>query len=136
MLNVILVAKGRWFFLMITVQFVAPGVTKAKRSSISSFGSYHHWPNKTLDGNVSQNHQACLHTALLNVTKARLRFDLQTVRSIKSVHSGKRRKESVIFWLTLTSHFFHPSVRSNINMPGWKKIYILIKPCPKIFFHP
>lgn len=78
---------------MITVQFVAHGVTQAENSPIF-FGTYHHWPNKTVDRNVSQNHQAYLHTALFGVTKARLRFDLQTVRSI---NSGTRRKESVIF---------------------------------------
>lgn len=82
------------FFRMITVQFVAHGVTQAESSPIFFFGTYHHWPKKTVDRNVSQNHQAYLHTALFGVTKARLRFDLQSVRSI---NSGTRRKESVIF---------------------------------------
>lgn len=82
------------FFRMITVQFVAHGVTQAESSPIFFLGTYHHWPKKTVDRNVSQNHQAYLHTALFGVTKARLRFDLQSVRSI---NSGTRRKESVIF---------------------------------------
>lgn len=121
------------FFRVITVQIVSPGVTQAESSPTFSFGTCHHWPKKTVDRNVSQNHQACLHIALFCVTKARLRFDLQTVRSI---NSGTRRKESVIFWLTFTFHFFYPSFRLNINLSGWKKYYILIKPCSKIFFHP
>lgn len=83
---------------MITVQFVAPGVTQAESSPIFSFGTYHHWPNKTVDRTVSQNHQACLHTALFGVTKAWLCFDLQTVKSIKSVKFWykKERKRDIL----------------------------------------
>lgn len=83
---------------MITVQFVAPGVTQAESNPIFSFGTYHHWPNKTVDRTVSQNHHACLHIALFGVTKAWLCFDLQTVKSIKSVKFWykKERKRDIL----------------------------------------
>lgn len=69
------------------IQFVVPGVTPAVSSSIhTSGGVYPYWPNKTVDGNFSQNFRACLHTAASSgITEAWLRIDLQAVRSIKSV---------------------------------------------------
>lgn len=83
---------------MITVKIVSPGVTQAESSPTFSFGTYHHWPNKTVDRNVSQNHQARLHTTLFGVTKAWLSFDLQTVRGIKSVKFwyNKERKYDIL----------------------------------------
>lgn len=70
-----------------TVQFVVPGVTQAESSSMhNSGGVYPYWPNRTVDGNFSQNVRACLHTAVSSgITEAWLRIDLQAVRSIKSV---------------------------------------------------
>lgn len=71
---------------VIIVQFVVPGVTQADSSPIhNSGGVYPYWPNRTVDGNLSQNIKTCLHTAYSNVTEAWLRIDLQTVRSIKIV---------------------------------------------------
>uniref|UniRef100_K1PXV5 Multiple epidermal growth factor-like domains 10 n=1 Tax=Magallana gigas TaxID=29159 RepID=K1PXV5_MAGGI len=52
----------------------------------NSGGVYPYWPNRTVDGNFSQNARACLHTAVSSgITEAWLRIDLQAVRSIKSV---------------------------------------------------
>lgn len=82
---------------MITVQFVPPGVTQAESSPIFTFGTYHHWPNKTLDRNVSQNHQACLHTVLFNVTKAGYVSIYKLLEASSLLNYGTIRKESVIF---------------------------------------
>lgn len=71
------------------MQFVDPGTTQADSSKthVSKIDNkqYPYWPNRTVDGNVSQNILACLHTAVSGVTEAWLRIDLQTVKSIKSV---------------------------------------------------
>lgn len=73
-------------FNVIPVQFVNPGETQADSSPIHvSGGTYPYWPNRTVDGNFSQNVRACLVTAVSSVTEAWLRIDLQYVRSIKSV---------------------------------------------------
>lgn len=73
-------------FNVIPVQFVNPGETQADSSPIHvSGGTYPYWPNRTVDGNFSQNVRACLVTAVSGVTEAWLRIDLQYVRSIKSV---------------------------------------------------
>lgn len=87
MVNVKLLSKIKVFhnILTITVQFVLPGVTQTDSSPIFNSRTYQYWPNKTVDGNVSQNHQACLHTAVSNVTEAWLRVDLQAVRSVMLV---------------------------------------------------
>lgn len=80
--------KWRILFI-ITVQFVNPGVTHADSSpthvSLFPSGPYPYWPNRTVDGNFSQNVRTCLITAVSGVTEAWLRIDVQTVRSIKSV---------------------------------------------------
>lgn len=72
-----------------TVQFVDPGVTEAESSPVHvsqlPSGPYPFWPNRTVDGNFSQDIRACLHTAVSGVTEAWLRIDLQLVRSIKYV---------------------------------------------------
>lgn len=73
-------------FNVLPVQFVVPGKTEADSSPIhTSGGVYPYWPNRTVDGNFSQNIKACLHTAVSGVAEAWLRIDLQTVKSIKSV---------------------------------------------------
>lgn len=116
---------------MITVQFVAPGVTQAESSPIFSFGTYHHWPYNTVDRNVSQNHQARLHTALFDVTKAWIHVDLQTVRSIKTLkfwYKKERKCDNLINFLSFSAFKY--------NYARLKKKYNLIKPCPNIFFHP
>lgn len=80
--------KWKYFFfflLIITVQFVVSGVTQTGSSPIFSSGTYNYWPNRTVDGNFSQSHQACLHTAIIDVSEAWLRVDLQAVRSVKFV---------------------------------------------------
>lgn len=74
-----------FFFLIITVQFVVPGVTQTDSSPIFSSGTHKYWSNRTVDGNFSQSHQACLHTAITDVSEAWLRVDLQAVRSVKFV---------------------------------------------------
>lgn len=103
---------------MITVQFVAPGVTQAESSPMFSFGTYHHWPNKTVDRNVSQNHQACLHTALFDVTKAWIHVDLQTGRSIKTFKFWYIKERKCDILVNININFCYPSVRLNINLPG------------------
>lgn len=75
---------------IIAVQFVVPGVTHADSSPVHvsqfEYGPYPYWPNRTVDGNFSQNIRACLHTVTqTHISEAWLRIDLQTVRSIKSV---------------------------------------------------
>lgn len=77
---------------VITVQFVVPGVTQASSSPIHN--SY--WPNRTVDGNTSQDIRACLHTALNNVKVAWLRIDLQRVISLKSVKFWYRNDSGYI----------------------------------------
>lgn len=73
-------------FNVLPVQFVNPGVTQADSSPIhDSGGTYPYWPNRTVDGNFSQNVRACLITAVSGVTEAWLRIDAEIVRSIKSV---------------------------------------------------
>lgn len=71
------------------VQFVDPGTTEADSSqthvSIIDSKEYPYWPNRTVDGNFSQNIKACLHTAVSGVTEGWLRIDLLVVKSIKSV---------------------------------------------------
>lgn len=82
---------------VITVQFVVPGVTQADSSPVhNSGGVYPYWPNRTVDGNTSQNIRACLHTALNNVKVAWLRIDLQRVRSLKSVKFWYRNDSGYI----------------------------------------
>lgn len=84
-------------FNVLSVQFVDPGVTEADSSPIhNSGGVYPYWPNRTVDGNFSQNIRACLHTAVSGVTEAWLRIDLQTVRSIKSVKFWYRNDSKCI----------------------------------------
>lgn len=87
MAKVKLLSKIKVFYniLIITVQFVVPGVTQADSSPVFNSGTYQYWSNRTVDGNFGQNHQACLHTAVSDVTEAWLRVDLQAVRSVKFV---------------------------------------------------
>lgn len=119
LLIAILVGKGRrFFFRMITVQFVPPGVTQAESSPIFTFGTYHHWPNKTLDRNVSQNHQACLHTVLFNVTRRATFRSTNCKKHIKSVELWYNKERKCDILININFPFFHPSVRLNINMPG------------------
>lgn len=69
-------------FFVITVQFVVSGVTQTDSSPIFSSGTYQYWPNRIVDGNFSQSHPACLHTAITDVSEAWLCVDLQAVRSV------------------------------------------------------
>lgn len=80
---------------IITVQFVVPGRIEADSSPIHvsqfSSGPYPYSPNRTVDGNFSQNIKACLHTAdKKGIKEAWLRIDLLTVKSIKSVKFSYR----------------------------------------------
>lgn len=98
-------------FNVFPVQFVDPGTTEADSSPIhNSGGVYPYWPNRTVDGNFSQNIRACLHTAVSGVTEAWLRIDLQTVRSIKYVkfwyrndskYISRKAKTQLSFYLLL-----------------------------------
>lgn len=88
----------------ITVQFVVPGETEADSSpvhvSIIDSVIYPYWPNRTVDGNLSQNIRACLHTAVSGVAEAWLRIDLQTMKSIKFVIFWYRNDSKYISWKT------------------------------------
>lgn len=88
----------------ITAQFVVPGETEADSSPVhvSLIDSVLHpyWPNRTVDGNLSHNIRACLHTAVSGVTEEWLRIDLQTMRSIKSVIFWYRNDSKYISWKT------------------------------------
>lgn len=88
-------------FNVIPVQFVVPGRIEADSSPthVSQFpsGPYPYSPNRTVDGNFSQNIRACLHTAASNVTEAWLRIDLQTAQSIKFVKFWYRNDSMYIF---------------------------------------
>lgn len=82
-------------FNLFPVQFVVPGTTEADSSlthvSIIDKKQYPYWPNRTVDGNFSQNIKACLHTAdKKGIKEAWLRIDLLTVKSIKSVKFSYR----------------------------------------------
>nr|XP_034320549.1 multiple epidermal growth factor-like domains protein 10 isoform X2 [Crassostrea gigas] len=83
------------------LQFVVPGVTQTDSSPIFSSGTYNYWPNRTVDGNFSQSHQACLHTAIIDVSEAWLRVDLQTVRSVKFVKFWYRNDRGSAFLTTI-----------------------------------
>lgn len=95
-----------FIFLIITVQFVVPGVTQTDSSPIFSSGTYNYWPNRTVDGNFSQSIRACLHTAAqTSISEAWLRIDLQTVKSMKSVKFWYRN-DSKYHIKTLDDLFF------------------------------
>lgn len=90
------------------MQFVVPGVTEADSSpvhvSIIDSVPYPYWPNRTVDGNFSQNIRACLHTAALtSISEAWLRIDLKTVRSIKYVKFWYRNDSE---YISSKTHFF------------------------------
>lgn len=88
-----------------TVQFVVPSRIEADSSPIhvSQFesGPYPYWPNRTVDGNFSQDIRACLHTAVSSgITEAWLRIDLLTLRSVKYVKFWYRNDSKYKSWKT------------------------------------
>lgn len=99
------------------LQFVVPGVTQADSSPIFNSGTYQYWPNRTVDGNFGQNHQACLHTAVSDVTEAWLRVDLQAVRSVKFVKFWYRndRGSTTVNTIRLQGYSIRVSNVSNVS---------------------
>eukprot|EP00105_Crassostrea_gigas_P015663 XP_011432728.1 PREDICTED: multiple epidermal growth factor-like domains protein 10 isoform X1 [Crassostrea gigas] len=104
------------------LQFVVPGVTEADSSpvhvSIIDSVPYPYWPNRTVDGNFSQNIRACLHTAALtSISEAWLRIDLKTVRSIKYVKFWYRNDRGSPLGNTMRLWGYSIRVSNNSDVP-------------------